>query len=397
MAIVLRQVNLVTPFRIAEGESIVFDRGKIAGVHNDDIQPRPGDAVYDLPGHYVLPGFIDLHVHGAFGYDFQDTDCDLDRIVENFLGHGTTGVLATLGVKHIQQFLEDIERLVDYCETYTGPRVLLGIHVEGPFLNPAMPGAMSAQHFIPPSLDVWEDIRRAGRGWIKLMTIAPEMPEAHKVMRNAALNNVVLSVGHSIATYEEIEEAIDNGLSQVTHIFNGMRPMHHRQPSVLLASLMKGEIKAQLIADAIHVHPAVIQLLYQLKGAGGILLISDAMRAAGLPDGSYRFLGQEITVKGGKACLPDGTIAGSTLPMDEAIRVIVNKAHLPLTDASRMASLNPARVLRLDHKKGILAVGKDADVVVLDPSLQVRMTVLNGSVVYDRETGAANAAASHGS
>jgi N-acetylglucosamine-6-phosphate deacetylase len=219
------------------------------------------------------------------------------------------------------------------------------------------------------------------------MTIAPELPGALEVMRMAAHDGVILSIGHSEAQYEDIETAIDNGLSQVTHIFNAMHPLHHRNPGVLTGALLKRELKVQLIGDGVHVHPAVTRLLYQLKGAEGILLVTDAISATGRPDGKYALAGREITCRNGQAYLRDGTLAGSTVTMERAVGTLVRNVGIPVAEAVRMASLNPARVLGLDHRKGVLAVGKDADCVILNDDYTVDMTIIGGEVVY-RKNGA---------
>jgi N-acetylglucosamine-6-phosphate deacetylase len=213
-----------------------------------------------------------------------------------------------------------------------------------------------------------------------MMTIAPELEGSAEVMQRAAQDGVVLAIAHSEARYEDIEIAIDNGLSQVTHIFNSMHPVHHRTPGVLSGALLKRELKVHLIADGIHVHPAVIQLLYKLKGPEGIILITDAISATSMEDGVFDMGGKKITVREGTAHLDDNTLAGSTITLEKAVKVMVEKVGVPVTEAVRMVSLNPARVLGLDRRKGILAVGKDADMVVLDNDYEVQMTIIGGQV-----------------
>ena len=219
-------------------------------------------------------------------------------------------------------------------------------------------------------------------GTLKVMTIAPELPGALDVMRRAARHGVVLALAHSRAPYEQIEEAIDNGLTQVTHIFNAMDPMHHRRPGVVTGALLCNELKVHLIADGMHVHPAVMRLLLKIKGPAGIVLISDAVRGSGMPDGEYEFTGRRVCVADGRVTLPDGTLAGSSLTMEQAVRVMVELVGAPITDAMRMASLNGARVLGVDDRKGVVAVGRDADLVVFDDRFQVRMTIMAGRILH---------------
>jgi N-acetylglucosamine-6-phosphate deacetylase len=259
-----------------------------------------------------------------------------------------------------------------------------GIHLEGPFINKELHGAMKAEYLWEPNVERWNKLYAVSQGYIRLMTIAPELPGVEEVMRAAAKNDVVLSIGHSSASYQEVLNAIDNGAAHVTHMFNAMKPFHHRNPGVSVAAMLHNELKVELIADSIHVHPAVMKLIYQIKGDGGILLITDAIRASGMPDGEYTFMEQKIFVKKKKAYLEDGTLAGSTLTMEQAIKCMVELVEVPLTHAVRMASLNGAKVLGLEHHKGILAVGKDADLVVMTKDFEVQMTVYEGKIKYQR-------------
>jgi N-acetylglucosamine-6-phosphate deacetylase len=216
------------------------------------------------------------------------------------------------------------------------------------------------------------------------MTIAPEIPGALEVMREAALDGVILSIGHSSASVDEIQIAIDNGASHVTHMFNAMKPFHHRDPGIITGSLLFDELKIELIADGIHVHPAVLKLLFKVKGSTGIILITDAVRASGMPDGEFILSGQKVTVKNGRVFLEDGTLAGSTLTMEQAIKTMVEKADVPITSAIRMGTLNPSRVIGKEHRKGILSTGKDADIVILDKNFNIHMTIYEGKIKFKK-------------
>jgi len=258
------------------------------------------------------------------------------------------------------------------------------MHLEGPFINKTLHGAMKVEYLWEPSVERWEKLFQSSKGYIRLMTVAPELPDCHRVMRAAAKNGVVLSIGHSAASYDEVLAAIDNGAAHITHMFNAMQPFHHRKPGVALGALLHNELKVELIADGIHVHPAVMKLIYNVKGDGGIILITDAIRASGMPDGEYTFMDQKIYVKEKKAYLENGTLAGSTLTMNQAVKTMVQQVEIPLTSAVRMASLNGAKVLGLEHHKGIIAVGKDADLVVMDKDFEVHMTVYEGEIKFLR-------------
>ena len=386
MSYAVRNVKIVTPFRIIENGSVIVSGKKISALGSiEDVEIPSSMKSYDMHGMILTPGFIDVLVHGGGGAGFADDNEDSIRTVSDFFfEHGTTGLLASLYSKPLKLLVKDVARIAKYVETHNDTNVK-GIHMEGPFINPEMKGAMKEEYLWKPDVERWHQLYAASKGYIKLMTIAPELPDCHSVMRAAANDGVVLSVGHSMALFHEIEAAIDNGAAHVTHMFNAMQPFHHREPGVIVGGLLRNELKLELIADGIHVHPAVMKLMYNIKGDGGIVLITDAIRASGMPDGDYTFMDQKIKVKDKKAFLEDGTLAGSTLTMERAVKNMVELVGVPLTDAVRMASLNGAKVLGLESRKGILAVGKDADFVLLDNNFDVHLTIYEGNVKYDRK------------
>jgi len=391
-AICLFDFDAVTPYRLERDAAMVIEGGKIVQFGpRADIDPPASARRVDLRGRYVLPGFFDIHVHGGRGEDFAETDAEGIAQVEQFYAsHGVTSLLATVYPQPRETFLATLGRLIEACRTPRFGRTLEGIHLEGPFLNPKMHGAIRVDYVWPASMEAWREICALAGPYIKVMTISPEIPGALDVMRDAAMHGIHLSIGHSDASYEQIAEAIDNGLEGVTHIFNAMRPMHHRRPGVLVGTLLRDELFVEVIADAVHVHPAVLQLLLKIKTHDKIILVTDAIRAAGMPDGRYEVSDQPVVVSDGRAYLaddstPEGrsdTLAGSTLTIDRAIRTMVFEAGASLTQAAQMASLNAARVLRLKHRRGILAVGKDADIVVADQDLHVEATLKAGRLLY---------------
>ena len=385
MSFAIRNIDIVTPFRMVEAGTIVVEGRRIAAIGTaKEVFIPTKHRTFDCAGMILTPGFIDLLVHGGGGYGFADMSLESVRhISEFFFSHGTTGMLAALYSKPAKDMVADVKRIAQFCQNSKKSNIW-GIHLEGPFINKNLHGAMKADYLWKPSVPGWQNLFEASKGFIRLMTIAPELANVEDVMRAAAKNGVVLSIGHSSATYQQVLKAIDNGAAHVTHMFNAMKPFHHREPGVVLAALLHNELKLELIADGIHVHPAVMKLIYRIKGEGGILLITDAIRASGMPDGEYTFMDQEILVKEKKALLHDGTLAGSTLTMEQAVKNMVQLVEVPLTDAVRMASLNGAKVLGLEHQKGILAVGKDADLVVMDKNYEVQMTIYEGSIKYAR-------------
>jgi N-acetylglucosamine-6-phosphate deacetylase len=370
--------RIVTPFRIIEDGALVTEGSTIAAVGESAEIAIPARARrIDLGGKWLTPGFVDLLVHGGGGHGFADPDGDGARqISEFFFRHGTTGLLAALYSKPEPELTADVARIAGFVTRQRSN--IWGIHLEGPYINSDLHGAMKADYIWKPDIRSWERLYAASGGTIRLMTIAPELEGVEEIMRAAARHGVVLSIGHSAASYHDVLNAIDNGAAHVTHMFNAMRPFHHREPGVVLGALLHNELKIELISDGIHVHPAVMKLLYNVKGEGGIVLITDAIRASGMPDGEYTFMDQTIAVRGKRAYLADGTLAGSTLTMEEAVKTMVRQVDVPVTNAIRMATFNGAKVLGVSHRKGILAVGKDADLVVLDPDFKVQMTVFEG-------------------
>ncbi len=385
MKLAFAGAKVVTPFRCIEPATIVIEGKKIFELgKSEDVDIYPGTKIIDASDFIITPGFVDLLCHGGGGRGFADDDPDSIEIISNFhFQHGTTTLLAGLYSKPFNLLISDMRRIANYIENndYTN---IFGIHMEGPYINPKLKGAMNEDYLWKPELNSWFSLRDAARGYIKLMTIAPELPGAIEIMRYAAQDRIVLSIGHSEAEYDEIEAAIDNGASHVTHIFNAMKPLHHREPGVVAAAFLRDELKIELIADGIHVHPVIMKLIYKLKSSRGIILITDAIRAAGMPDGEYEFADQKVFVRNKKAYLEDGTLAGSTLTMDEAIKVMCEKVQVPLTDAVRMASLNGAKVLGIQRQKGILAAGMDADIVVMDKEFNVMVTIKEGKVRHSK-------------
>ncbi len=385
MEYALKNVRIITPFRIVENGVIVIAGSQIGNMGKvSDVNLSADMKTFDLKGKTVSPGFIDLLVHGGGGMGFADDSDESIKIISDFFfSHGTTGMLASLFSKKIDLLKKDVDRIATYSEMHPDSNIW-GIHMEGPFINPKIKGAHKIEYLWEPNVDSWNELNESARGSIKIMTIAPELKGNIDVIRAAASQGVVPSIGHTLALYDDIEKAIDNGAAHVTHMFNAMRSFHHREAGIMVAALLRNELKVELIADGIHVDPIVMKLLHNIKGSGGIILVTDAIRACGMPDGDYHFMDQKIIVKEKKAFLEDGTLAGSTLTMEDAVRNMVKLVGVPITDAIRMASLNGAKVLGLEHQKGILAVGKDADLVVMDDDFNVHATIYEGNVKYQK-------------
>lgn len=352
-----------------------------------DRKAPSGSAVLAGAGCFVLPGFIDLHVHGGMGADTMDATPDaLATMAQFFAEQGVTGFCPTTMTAPHEQILKAVKNVAAAAPLYAstpGARVL-GIHVEGPYISPLFPGAQPAEYIQEPSLEKFNALLDAGP--IALITLAPEMNGAAELIKFARDKGVVAVIGHTDASYEECVAAVEWGASQATHTYNAMSGLHHRRPGTLGAVLSLDEIDAQLIADNIHVHPAAMKILSRCKGADRTILITDAMRAAGLDEGNYTLGGQKVTVTEGACRLEDGTLAGSILTMDQALRNFMAATGLSLDQAWAATSRNAARSLGLDDRLGSIGEGYWADIVLLDERYEVVATIVGGEVAYLRDS-----------
>lgn len=387
--IFIYNAKAVTESDVIEAATVTIQDGLIA--HIGQVQTRgevelPNDAVIlDARGGYIVPGFIDLHVHGGANADFMDDDPHAaSKICRFHAKHGTTGLLMTTRTMPVEATSAAVERLGRYMQKpdLCGA-IPLGIHLEGPFLNERYKGAQNADDLLFPSVEWIEHWFRLSGESVRLCTLAPELEGADAVIAWLTGQGVIVSAGHCGPDHEDMKRAINLGITHITHCFNGMRGFSHRDPGMLAALLMDGRIMAELIMDTIHVHPASGQLLFHNKGTAGTVLITDASRAAGMPDGEYPgSAGRTLTVKDGIVRLPSGELAGSTLTMNRAVANAVNHMGLSLVEAVCTASLTPARRLGIDSRTGSLSHGKAADLVLLDDHFNVKLTMLKGRVIY---------------
>lgn len=334
---------------------------------------------------FIWPGLIDLHVHGAGGYDVMDATPEaLETIAQTLVRYGVTGFLATTltaGKPHLERVLANVAKVAPHLDC--GAK-LLGIHLEGPWICSRYRGAQNPEYIVEPVAGDAQWAIKKGNGQLRLVTLAPELPGALELIRSFVQRNVLVSIGHTGATYEEAEAGVVAGATQVTHCFNAMSGLHHRHPGVAGMALVNERLRVELIADGFHVHPAVVKLLAKVKGARGLLLISDGMRAVGMPCGKYDLGGLQVMAQDGKATLDDGSLAGSLLTLDQAVRNMVRYADLPLWQAVRMASLTPAEALGMDHETGSLAQGKRADVVVTDEQCYIQQVWVEGRFLWSK-------------
>ena len=390
------------PFRLLTGGRVVTPEGvlspgwiRVAGSLIDAVGPGaatpplpPGLPVTDLRGHWVLPGFVDMHVHGGGGASFTEGSADdARRAAEFHRGHGSTTIVASL----VTAPLADLEARATMLAGLAGQGVIAGIHLEGPFLSAARCGAQDPRHMLAPDVAAFERLHAAAAGHLRVITIAPELPGAAGLIKAAARAGVTAAVGHTDATAEIASAAVDAGATHATHLFNGMRPLHHREPGPAGALLDRDEVTCEVIADGVHLHDTVIRLAARIAGPGRLVLITDAMAAAGMPDGSYRLGSMWVDVAGGVARLAGGAepgaagaiagtagaIAGSTATMADVVRHAV-AAGLPVTTVAAAASTTPARVLGLGDRTGALRAGLDADLVVCDEEFRLRAVMRQG-------------------
>lgn len=327
-------------------------------------------------GHWIVPGFVDMHTHGGGGHTFTTGDADAARAAATFhLGHGTTTLLASL----VSSPFELMRDATAAFAPLVSEGVLAGVHFEGPYLSTARCGAQNPEYLRDPSTDELAELIELGAGAVRMVTLAPERAGALDAIKLLTSHGVVAAVGHTDATYDETRAAVGAGASVATHLFNGMRPLHHREPGPIVALLDAPNVVCELVADGVHLHDGMLTFATSTAGPERAALITDAMAAAGMPDGDYELGGQAVTVADGVARLArDGSIAGSTLTMDAALRHAV-AAGIPITDAVRMVATTPARAIGLGDRLGALQVGLRADLVVLDDELNVVRVMREGS------------------
>jgi N-acetylglucosamine-6-phosphate deacetylase len=346
------------------------------------------EEVRDLPpGSRIVPGMIDIHTHGGTGITFgrgDDIAGDLRTYSAWVASTGVTGFLCSIAAPDTEALRAMVRAYVDAFEAGGFPgAVPLGLHLEGPYLNPEKRGAFNESWLRGPLLDEVEALIDAGRGWIRQMTLAPELPGAYEVAGRLGDAGIAASLGHSNTDYAEASRALAGPFGHVTHTFNAQRGFHHRRPGVLGAVLASDAVTAELIADTVHVHPGAMRVLLRCLGPDRVVLITDAMAGAGLGNGHYELTGHDVWVKDGEARQENGTLAGSVATLDLCVRNLVDHVGASLLDAVRMATANPARVLSMGQSHGRIAEGARGDLVVLDESLKVVMTMVQGQIVYE--------------
>ncbi|MGC8717262.1 MAG: N-acetylglucosamine-6-phosphate deacetylase [bacterium] len=350
--------------------------------HIYDISPELDNIPIEIfKDCYIMPGFVDIHTHGAVGVDVMDGDPQgIVKMAEFLAAHGVTSFLPTTTTLDIETTRKAILAVKRAKEIDSKGAKIIGVHLEGPFINPKYKGAQNEQFIVEPTREMINKLTE--EDIIRLVTIAPELSGSKEAIKILKDKGIYVSMGHSDATYEDTMKGVISGATQVTHLFNGMRPFHHREPGIIGAALGEDTVRCQIIADGIHLHFGTIRMVYKAKGYKNLILISDSMSATGLSDGNYEIGGLKVSVKSGAPRLPNGSLAGSTLTLDIAVRNMVNKVFIPLPLVSRMASKVPAESVG-EFDIGEFSYGKKADITIIDKSFNVIRTYIDGRLIYE--------------
>jgi len=384
--------KIYTPLQEVVGGVVLIEGTRIVRVGpKGKVKVPRGTEVLDHRGQIVVPGFIDVHIHGAAGHDFMVGTSQAASSAANFLARkGTTSFVATTVTASVDDTLAAVrnlaeairaQRLVAQRRDQPPSSEILGIHFEGPFLNGKRRGAQPAAHLQPPSAKLLRELLDAAEGNGMILALAPELEGALPLLKYARRRGLTVSIGHSDATLEEAGRALDAGASQATHMFNAMRPFNHRDPGIIAAVLTDDRVFAELICDGIHVHPGAVRLLAKSKGLDRVLLVSDGGPGTGMPDGNYRIHKFDVTIVDGVCRDQQGNLAGSTVTLETELRNLMRYTGQPYAKVLPCATLNPARQLGLEKRKGLIAPGADADLVALDANYRVVQSYVAGRPV----------------
>jgi N-acetylglucosamine-6-phosphate deacetylase len=371
--------RVATPDGVLDPGWVLVDDGTISSVGSGAPPARPDATVTDATGSWVVPGFVDIHTHGGGGAAFTSDDpAHVRQVVDAHTAHGTTTMLASLVTRPVPELVEQVAALAELVQE----GLIAGVHLEGPFLSAARCGAHDPAILRPPDPVSVDALLAAGRGTIRMVTVAPELEGAVPAVKRLVDAGVIAAIGHTDALADDVVPAVDAGASVATHLFNGMRPLHHREPGPIGVLLDDERVTVELICDLVHLHPTVVRLAARHAGAGRTVLITDAIAAAAAGDGVYDIGGLEVNVTNGVPTLAGGgSLAGSTLTMDTAFRNLVQSCGLGVLDAVAAASTRPAELLGLGNVTGRLAPGYAADVVLLDDALHTTSVMRRGEWV----------------
>jgi len=383
MKTLIENGTIITADGRIENSVLSIEDGVITEIGSEKSDGVNGSVVIDAQGFFIVPGFIDIHFHGAMGRDAMDADVASLQVMSDFCAeHGVTSYYPTTWSASQTDILDAIICIKEYQHKVHGAQIL-GVHIEGPYVDLKYRGAQLPGMIRKP--DEAEYRSWFESGVVKIVTCAPEVEGCRELITKAINNGVRISIGHSHADYDQVIDSADLGATQATHIFNGMVGLHHREPGTVGGILDDPRILAQVICDGVHLHPAIVRLVFQVKTKSGMVLITDAVRGAGLPDGDYENKGQKFSVRDGVARTPEGGLSGSTLTLDLALRNVIRFTGCNLEDALAMVTTTPAREMGVLDRKGKIAQGYDADIVLLNSDLGVEKTLVKGEVVYSKD------------
>lgn len=371
--------KIILEDKILENHVLIYEKKILDIVPNEEFEQKD-KKIIDAKDNFVSPGFIDIHIHGSSGCDTMDGDINsINTISETILKNGVTSFLPTTMTMDLESIYNALDTVRESMTKELNGAKVLGAHMEGPFINPKYKGAQKEEYIIKPEYDSIEKYMDV----IKLITYAPERDENFNFLENVIKNeSTTLSIGHTEASYEQAMEAIKRGASHSTHMFNAMTGLHHRNPGVV-GTIMDSDISTEIIADNIHLHNAIYNIAYRLKGPDKLVLITDAMRAACLKSGSYDLGGQEVIVKDNAARLEDGTLAGSVLRLNQAVKNMYDNTELPLYECVKLASLNPSKVININNERGSLEKNKYADIIIFDEQINIINAIVEGESKHE--------------
>lgn len=381
MKTIITNINVVTPFKVLPNSTVIIENDMIVMIKEYELEDTNNfDLVINGEGLILIPGLIDIHTHGCIGYDVMDANPEsLQEMATFYAKNGTLGFLATTMTNpydKIDQSLQNVKKHMEKQRDYHNQAQILGVYLEGPYFSPKKKGAQPLSDLRDPNLEELKQF--LSHDVIKVVALAPELPNTIDAIKYLKNHQVEVAMGHSFATYDETKKAIKTGATIGTHLYNGMRDFSHREPGIVGAILSDDQVYGELIVDLVHLHPGTIHLAVKSKTKDKIILISDSIRATGLPDGVYDLGGQLIETRNGIAWLESSTLAGSTLTLIQAVRNMVFELGYPIEDAVLMASLNPAKAIHVDHEYGSIEIGKKANLVLLDNELSVKNIIING-------------------